>query len=85
MLRNDLAGVGIFVGTSKDEWGPGQEEIKLKYQDAFSAADNRYIIRHKANEITFNVGKTVYVHAIFQQNRVNQPVGFIQTGWQKQS
>ena len=33
-IRNGLQGAGIPVENSKGEWGPGQEEINVRYADA---------------------------------------------------
>ena len=38
-IRNGLQGAGIPVENSKGEWGPGQEEINVRYADALTMAD----------------------------------------------
>ena len=38
-IRNGLQGAGIPVENSKGEWGPGQEEINVRYADALEMAD----------------------------------------------
>ena len=58
-LRNGLAGAGITVENSKGEWGPGQEEINVKYDEALIMADNHAIIKNSAKEIAYGVGKAV--------------------------
>lgn len=58
-LRNGLAGAGIVVENSKGEWGPGQEEINVKYDEALAMADTHAIIKTGAKEIAYNVGKAV--------------------------
>ncbi len=58
-LRNGLAGAGITVENSKGEWGPGQEEINVKYSDALTMADNHAIIKNGAKEIAYGVGKAI--------------------------
>ena len=45
-LRNGLAGAGIIVENSKGEWGPGQEEINVKYDEALRMADAHVIIKN---------------------------------------
>ena len=35
-IRNGLQGAGIPVENSKGEWGPGQEEINVRYADALT-------------------------------------------------
>ena len=58
-LRNGLAGAGITVENSKGEWGPGQEEINVKYDEALKMADNHAIIKNGAKEIAYGVGKAI--------------------------
>ena len=58
-LRNGLAGAGIPVENSKGEWGPGQEEINVRYAEALDMADRHAIIKNGAKEIAYNVGKSV--------------------------
>jgi len=58
-LRNGLAGAGITVENSKGEWGPGQEEINVKYDEALRMADTHAIIKNGAKEIAYGVGKAV--------------------------
>ena len=38
-IRSGLQGAGIPVENSKGEWGPGQEEINVRYADALEMAD----------------------------------------------
>ena len=58
-LRNGLAAAGIPVENSKGEWGPGQEEINVKYAEALEMADRHAIIKNGAKEIAYGVGKAV--------------------------
>jgi glutamine synthetase len=58
-LRNGLAGAGIIVENSKGEWGPGQEEINVKYDEALVMADTHSIIKNAAKEIAYFTGKGV--------------------------
>ena len=58
-LRNGLAGAGIPVENSKGEWGPGQEEINVRYAEALEMADRHAIMKNGAKEIAYNVGKSV--------------------------
>ena len=45
-IRNGLQGAGIPVENSKGEWGPGQEEINVRYADALEMADRHVIIKN---------------------------------------
>jgi len=58
-LRNGLAGAGIIVENSKGEWGPGQEEINVKYDEALRMADAHAIIKNGAKEIAHSMGKAI--------------------------
>ena len=50
-LRNDLEAAGIPVENSKGEWGPGQEEINVRYADALDMADRHVILKNGIKEI----------------------------------
>ena len=58
-LRNGLQGAGITVENSKGEWGPGQEEINVKYDEALVMADAHAIIKNGAKEIAHAQGKAI--------------------------
>jgi glutamine synthetase len=58
-LRNGLNAAGIPVENSKGEWGPGQEEINVRYSDALTMADNHAIIKNGAKEIAYGLGKAI--------------------------
>ena len=45
-IRNGLQGAGIPVENSKGEWGPGQEEINVRYADALTMADRHVILKN---------------------------------------
>jgi len=58
-IRNGLQGAGIPVENSKGEWGPGQEEINVRYADALEMADNHVILKNGVKEIAWSQGKSV--------------------------
>ncbi len=58
-LRNGLAGAGIQVENSKGEWGPGQEEINVRYDEALAMADTHVIIKNGSKEIAYGLGKAI--------------------------
>jgi glutamine synthetase len=58
-VRLGLAGAGIPVENSKGEWGPGQEEINVRYADALEMADRHVIIKNGIKEIAWSKGKAV--------------------------
>jgi glutamine synthetase len=58
-IRNALAGAGIPVENSKGEWGPGQEEINVRYAEAVEMADRHAILKNGCKEIAESHGKSV--------------------------
>ena len=50
-MRNGLEGAGIPVENSKGEWGPGQEELNVRYADALTMADRHVIMKNAVKEI----------------------------------
>src|SRR5215813_4107501 len=58
-IRRGLQGAGIAVENSKGEWGPGQEEINVRYADALEMADRHAIIKNACKEIAHGLGKAV--------------------------
>ncbi|MCL4768173.1 MAG: glutamine synthetase family protein [Hyphomicrobiaceae bacterium] len=58
-IRKGLQGAGIPVENSKGEWGPGQEEINVRYADALEMADRHVILKNGIKEIAHCQGKAV--------------------------
>ena len=58
-VRKQLQASGIPVENSKGEWGPGQEEINVKYADALTMADRHVVMKNAIKEIAFAQGKAV--------------------------
>src|SRR4051812_49221512 len=58
-IRKGLQGAGIPVENSKGEWGPGQEEVNVRYADALEMADRHVILKHACKEIAYTQGKAV--------------------------
>ena len=58
-IRNGLEGAGIDVENSKGEWGPGQEEINVRYAEALEMADRHVLIKTGCKEIAHNMGKAI--------------------------
>ena len=50
-MRNALQGAGIAVENSKGEWGPGQQEMNVRYAGALTMADNHVIMKNAMKEI----------------------------------
>ena len=58
-IRLGLQGAGIAVENSKGEWGPGQEEINIRYADALEMADRHVIMKNAIKEIAHAQHKAV--------------------------
>jgi glutamine synthetase len=58
-IRRGLQGAGIPVENTKGEWGPGQEEINVRYADALEMADRHVILKNAVKEIAHLQGKAV--------------------------
>jgi len=50
-IRNGLMGAGIPIENSKGEWGPGQEEVNVRYAEALETADRHVILKNGVKEI----------------------------------
>jgi len=58
-LRNDMNAAGIPIENSKGEWGPGQEEINVRYAETLEMADRHVFLKNGAKEIADIEGKAV--------------------------
>ena len=58
-IRNGMDGAGVPIEFSKGEWGPGQEEINLRYAEALEMADRHTIYKNGVKEIAFLHDKAV--------------------------
>ena len=58
-IRNGLNTAGIPVENSKGEWGPGQEEINVRYAEALEMADRHAIIKNGCKEIAYGLGRAI--------------------------
>lgn len=58
-IRRQLQASGIPVENSKGEWGPGQEEINVKYAEALTMADRHVVLKNAIKEIAHAQDKAV--------------------------
>lgn len=58
-IRRHLRDSGIPVEFSKGEWGPGQQEINLRYAEALEMADRHVLYKHIAREVAWQQGKAI--------------------------
>jgi glutamine synthetase len=54
-----MEAAGIPIENSKGEWGPGQEEINVRYAEALDMADRHVILKNGAKEIAESEGKAI--------------------------
>ncbi|MBI5501431.1 MAG: glutamine synthetase [Deltaproteobacteria bacterium] len=50
-IRNGMEAAGIPIEFSKGEWGPGQQEINLRYADPLETADRHVLYKEGAKEL----------------------------------
>lgn len=58
-IRNGMEGAGVPVEYSKGEWGPGQQEINLRYSDALEMADRHAVYKNGVKEMAHLKGMAV--------------------------
>ncbi|HET7433641.1 MAG TPA: glutamine synthetase family protein [Thermoanaerobaculia bacterium] len=58
-IRSHLERSGVPVESSKGEWGPGQQEIGLRYAEVLEMCDRHVIYKHAAKEIAWKLGHAV--------------------------
>jgi glutamine synthetase len=58
-IRRALDASGVPVEFSKGEWGPGQQEINLRYSEALEQCDRNVVYKHAAKEIAWSQKKAV--------------------------
>lgn len=58
-IRRHLERSGIPVESSKGEWGPGQQEIGLRYAELLEMADRHVLYKHAAKEIAWQSGHAI--------------------------
>jgi glutamine synthetase len=58
-VRRGLEGAGIAVENSKGEWGPGQQEINVRYADALEMADRHVILKNAIKEMAHQHARAV--------------------------
>src|SRR5688500_8992545 len=56
-IRRHLEKSGVPVESRSEEWGPGQQEIGLRYAEQLELADRHTIYKHAAKEIAWQHGK----------------------------
>jgi glutamine synthetase len=82
-IRNHLERSGIPVESSKGEWGPGQQEIGLRYADPIEMADRHAIYKHAAKEIAWAAGHAVTFMAKWDERYAGSSCHIHMSLWDK--
>jgi glutamine synthetase len=80
-IRNGLRNAGIPVENSKGEWGPGQQEINVRYADALEMADRHVILKNAIKEIAHAQGKAVTFMAKWRYDLAGSSSHIHQSVW----
>jgi glutamine synthetase len=67
-IRQHMTESGVPVEFSKGEWGPGQHEVNLRYDDLLTMADRHVIYKHAAKEIAWQRDAAVTFMAKWNEN-----------------
>jgi len=67
-LRNEMEEAGIPIENSKGEWGPGQEEINVRYAEALEMADRHVVLKTGAKDIAAQMGQAISFMAKYNYN-----------------
>lgn len=82
-IRSHLERSGIPVESSKGEWGPGQQEIGLRYADALEMADRHVLYKHAAKEIAWKHGCAVTFMAKWDERYAGSSCHIHMSLWDK--
>jgi glutamine synthetase len=82
-IRNGLQGAGIPVENSKGEWGPGQEEINVRYAEALEMADRHVILKNGCKEIAWAQGKAITFMAKWDYGLAGNSAHIHQSLWSR--
>src|ERR1700730_4239804 len=82
-IRSHLERSGIPCESSKGEWGPGQQEIGLRYAEAVEMADRHSIYKHAAKEIAWQHGKAITFMAKWDERYAGSSCHIHMSLWDK--
>ena len=82
-MRNGLQGAGIPVENSKGEWGPGQEELNVRYAEALTMADRHVIMKNGMKEIAHQHGKAITFMAKWRNDLAGSSAHIHMSLWDK--
>ena len=84
-IRNHLEKSGAPVETSKGEWGPGQQEINLRFSEALVQADRNALYKHAAKEIAYLNGKAVTFMAKWDETQAGSGMHIHLSLWDRET
>jgi glutamine synthetase len=67
-IRKALLASGIPVESTKGEWGPGQQELNMRYSEVLRQSDWSVVFKHAAKEIAHHQSKAVTFMAKWDEN-----------------
>ena len=82
-IRHHLERSGVPVEFSKGEWGPGQQEINLRYADFLEMADRHAIYKHAAKEIALQEACSISFMAKWDQRYAGSSMHLHASLWDK--
>jgi len=82
-IRSHLERSGIPVESSKGEWGPGQQEIGLRYAELLEMADRHTIYKHAAKEIAWKAGHAITFMAKWDERYAGSSCHIHMSLWNK--
>ncbi len=83
-IRNNLHKAGIPVENSKGEWGPGQEEVNVRYAPALVMADRHVIMKNAIKEIAWKAGQSVTFMAKWNHDLAGSSCHVHQSLWDRE-
>ncbi|MFQ5653053.1 MAG: glutamine synthetase family protein [bacterium] len=82
-IRHHMDQSGIPVEFSKGEWGPGQQEINLRYSNFLEMADRHVIYKHAAKEIAYQQECAITFMAKWHQAHAGSSMHLHASIWDK--
>lgn len=84
-IRNHMDSSGVPVEVSKGEFGPGQEELNLKFAEALEMADRHTIYKNAAKEIAHLHGRSLTFMAKYAYEHAGNSFHLHSSLWDKSS
>ncbi len=83
-IRNGMGGAGVVVECSKGEWGSGQQEINLRYDEPMPMADDHVIYKNGAKEIAHARGVSITFMAKWNMSQAGSSFHLHSSLWDAQ-